>query len=533
MQRSDWRTLLTLAAALILPLVLFMALQGAFTMKAERASIEQDAAARAREINAQIDGQLWSDRSALEVLTSSQFLTAHDWRGAYDRIGRVAADRPRWKTVILTDVRAGRELFETRTPLGASRLPRPSVAAYLAGGKAVARIDGVDAAGPTPDCPCVTVHVPVLEKGVLAYVLSAEIGTEDFQAILKSHAPAAGVSAIVDREGRFIARSLDYPAKVGKPATAYVRQAIAGSRAGLYRGVTYEGLRNFTAYDTSALSGWSTHIAISADRLSAPLTGAWLLNALSALAVLALAGALLWFALRRLAEQRRELEHRVQSQKLAAIGQLASGVAHDFNNLLMVISGSLDRIARQSDHPDLQSPLRNARDATDRGSALTRQLLDFARAGPVDLGVVDLKALLDTISGLLVQTLGSTITLEVDIDPAAARVTSNAGQLELALLNLAVNARDAMPDGGTLAIATRPARVPGCIELTVRDTGQGMPETILERAMEPFFTTKPVGKGTGLGLAQVFGIVSQSGGSMIIDSAEGVGTTITMTLPVG
>ncbi|MDQ0462531.1 signal transduction histidine kinase [Caulobacter ginsengisoli] len=530
MPRSDWRTFLTLAAALVLPLVLFVALQGAFAMQAQRRSIEQDAAGRAREINAQVDGQLWSDRSALEVLSSSQFLIARDWPGAYDRISRVVAARPRWKNVILTDTATGREIFETRSALGKNRPARPSVRAYLAGGGAKAQIDGVGDMT-SPGCPCVTLHVPVLEKGVLTYVLSVEMGTEDFQAILKSHAPETGVSAIVDTKGRFLARTLNYRGKAGKPATIYVRRAIATARDGSYRGVTYEGLKSVTTFDTSELSGWSTHIATSAARLSAPLRGAWLLNGVSTLAVLILAAALAWFTLRRLAEQSRELKRQEQSQRLAAIGQLASGVAHDFNNLLMVITGSLQLIGKRTDDPALVRPLKNAQDAADRGAALTRQLLDFARAGPVDLESVDLAALLPSLSGLLGQTLGPAITLVIDIDPAAATVTSNAAQLELALINLAVNARDAMPDGGTLTIAARPARQPGGIDLTVRDTGQGMPPAVAERAMEPFFTTKGVGKGTGLGLAQVFGIVSRSGGSVSIDSTEGVGTTITMTLP--
>jgi signal transduction histidine kinase len=530
MPRSEWRALLTLAAAIVLPLAVFIALQGAFTLRQQRLAIEEDAAARARQIDAETDGLLWADRSALEVLATSNAIRSHDWAGAYARLKGVTDARPRWQNVVLTDARTGRELFETRAALPQAERPaRPAIARYLASKPTTPVIAGIGGAG--PGCPCVTIHAPVLEDGRLAYVLTVELGTADFQAILMSHSGDAGVSAIVDRDGLFIARTVDSRARLGKPATRYVRDAIAARRGGLYRGVTFEGMKNFTSFETSDLSGWSAHIAMDASRLSAPMTAAWLLTGLSALLVLALAAGLGWFALRQVAEQRREMEAKAQSQKLAAIGQLASGVAHDFNNLLQVISGSLDLIGRRCAEETIASPLKNAKDAAERGATLTRQLLDFARAQPADMGPVDLDHLLRRISGLLAQTLGPGVTLEIKVEPTAAHVVSNAGQLELALLNLAVNARDAMPDGGTLTIETAPAKAAGRVTLAVRDTGEGMPPDVLERALEPFFTTKPTGKGTGLGLAQVFGIVSHSGGTVDLESVEGLGTVVTLTLP--
>ena len=530
MPRSEWRALLALAAAIVLPLVVFIALQGAFTLRQQRLAIEQDAASRARQIDAEADGLIWADRSALEVLATSNAIRDHDWARAYGRLKGVTDIRPRWQNVVLTDASAGRELFETRAPFPQAQRPaRPAIARYLASKPTAPVIAGIG--GDTPGCPCVTIHAPVLEDGKLAYVLTVELSPDDFQAILMSHAADAGVSAIVDRDGKFIARTVDYRARLGKPATIYVRNAIAGGDHGLYQGVTYEGLKNFTSFETSDLSGWSAHIAINASRLSAPMTAAWLLTGFSALLVLALAGGLGWFALRQVAEQRREMEAKARSQKLAAIGQLASGVAHDFNNLLQVITGSLDLIGRRCAEETIATPLKNAKDAAERGAMLTRQLLDFARAQPADMGPVDLDHLLRRISGLLAQTLGEHIALEIKVDPTATLVVSNAGQLELAVLNLAVNARDAMPDGGTLTIETAPARTPGRIALTVRDTGVGMPPEVLERALEPFFTTKDTGKGTGLGLAQVFGIVSHSGGTVDLESVEGGGTVVTLTLP--
>ena len=244
-----------------------------------------------------------------------------------------------------------------------------------------------------------------------------------------------------------------------------------------------------------------------------------------------------------LARIRRELaEARHQAQKMDAIGQLTGGVAHDFNNLLMAISGGLGIAIRRTQDEGLLRALRNAAITADRGAALTKQLLAFARRTPLTVRPVDANAIIARMSELLHRTLGRQITvvsrLAGDLNPALADET----QLELALLNLAVNARDAMPGGGELSIVTEnspPARCPPNLEpgdyvsITITDTGHGMPADVLERAFEPFFTTKPVGKGTGLGLSQVFGVVKSFGGGVHIESAPGKGTLVSLCLCAG
>jgi signal transduction histidine kinase len=237
------------------------------------------------------------------------------------------------------------------------------------------------------------------------------------------------------------------------------------------------------------------------------------------------------FGFRQFQLRRREEARSAQSQKLAAVGQLASGIAHDFNNLLMVTGESLRRIADKSTDPALRRPIENAQAATARGEALIAQLMAFTRSQPLDIGKVDLAELIESFRALLQQSVGKAVSLVVEIAPEARLVVSNAGQLEMALVNLAVNARDAMPQGGVLTLRAHIGRAhPGCVDLDVIDTGEGMPKDVIDRAMEPFFTTKPLGKGTGLGLAQVFGVISQSGGSVEIHSELGVGTTITLRL---
>ena len=225
----------------------------------------------------------------------------------------------------------------------------------------------------------------------------------------------------------------------------------------------------------------------------------------------------------------------VQSQKLQALGELTGGIAHDFNNLMTVIAGSADFLLRKSDLPDSKRRqyLEAIAETADRATTLTNHLLAFGRRQPIKPEVVDLNVRIDAIADMLSRTLGSGVRIELDLQPAAGRVEVDVAQLETAILNAAVNARDAMPEGGRLTLSTRALHENGreFIALAIRDTGTGMPKEVIERAFEPFFTTKEVGKGTGLGLSQIHGFAAQAGGRAEISSEEGHGTTITFVLP--
>ncbi|MCC6827551.1 MAG: PAS domain S-box protein [Novosphingobium sp.] len=236
-------------------------------------------------------------------------------------------------------------------------------------------------------------------------------------------------------------------------------------------------------------------------------------------------------------EQAREA--LFQSQKMEAIGQLTGGVAHDFNNLLCAIIGSIDLAERRgAAGGDIAGYLHNARQAAERGATLTQRMLAFARKQDLDLRAVDLAAMIPGSVELLRSTIGASVDIDMRIAPALPPVRADAAQLELALLNLAVNARDAMGDGGRIAISAHVAA--GCgdlaardyVVLTVRDEGEGMDGDTLRRAAEPFFTTKGVGKGTGLGLSMVQGMAEQCGGRLVLRSAPGTGTTAELWLPV-
>ncbi len=257
--------------------------------------------------------------------------------------------------------------------------------------------------------------------------------------------------------------------------------------------------------------------------------------------------ALSLYALRRAERYQDEVVRREaaeealkQGQRLEALGQLTGGVAHDFNNLLMVIQGSAQRIKRTlAEDKRLTRSLQAIEEAVKRGSTLTRQLLSFSRRQPQDAVVVDLKFRLPQIQEMLQASLRGDIVVRTEIAPDLGRVKIDLNELELALLNLAVNARDAMPNGGQLIVEAQnidedraPPRLSSdCIAIAVQDSGCGIPNEILDRVFEPFFTTKEVGKGTGLGLSQVYGFAHQSGGAVTVDSAQGRGTRVTIYLP--
>lgn len=229
---------------------------------------------------------------------------------------------------------------------------------------------------------------------------------------------------------------------------------------------------------------------------------------------------------KREAQKALEVAHEelLQSRKMEALGQLAGGIAHDFNNLLMAISGSLELLQRRlPNDPQITRLIDNALQGAQRGSALTGRLLAFARRQPLEPRLVDLPSLVEGLRDLMQLSLGSDIQIEVSASPAMPPVMVDAAQLELALLNVATNARDAMPDGGRLTIRISQEEAPSARDtdrtlarrvcLAISDTGEGMDEETLARAADPFFTTKGPGKGTGLGLSVVHGLLEESGGA--------------------
>jgi len=525
--------------AAMLPTLVFVSVGIFLFLRAERVRVESESLARSEVVMTLIDSSLQGDAAALSVFGSSIYLDTRDWAEFYPRIQRAAKANDHWKTIVLYDAVAGEEILDLRHPLTA-----PRKTALVGGGDLAAlRAAAGPVAGsiqPQPDPMCFLFY-PVWRGGVLAYVFAVGIEPQHYQKILMTHTPPGTTSAVVDHTGRFIARTLRYEDRVGTPATAYVREAVQKTSSGFYRGVTYEGVRNYTAFFSSPWTGWSAHIAIASSLIDSPTSWSFVVAAVAGLGTALIGGMLVVLVLRDMSERRRSEEALRQSQKMEAVGQLTGGIAHDFNNLLTAIIGNLDLIrTRVTGQDRVQRLADNALEAARRGAKLTSQLLAFSRTQRMQVQPVDLERLVTGMSSLLAQSVGPSIELSIAIADNARVVSSDPNQLELAILNLAVNARDAMPQGGTLTISSkrsaasdaRRLQEDACVDLMVTDTGVGMTDDVRTRAMEPFYTTKPVGQGTGLGLSQVYGIVRESGGAIEIISAVDAGTTVRLTLPL-
>ncbi|HZV57592.1 MAG TPA: ATP-binding protein [Sphingobium sp.] len=344
--------------------------------------------------------------------------------------------------------------------------------------------------------------------------------------------PQIAAAGAYDGEGRLFA-GFALPGATLPPArTVFVSSPEEGRRA-ITVPVTQNGTRLGSVYLSAATEPWTSR--------TSRYVGIGLILLMAALLVAGLGSsyASATAANRRLQDEmeaRREAEEALrQAQKMEAMGQLTGGVAHDFNNLLMVASSGLELLERVQEPERRERVKQGIRQAIDRGAKLTQQLLTFARRSPVNPEVIDLGGRVAALRDMLDRSLREDIRVEIDMPDGLWPVEVDVAQLEVALLNIALNARDAMPEGGTIHIAARnqPGGTTGRDQLclTVRDEGAGMAPHLVVKAFEPFFTTKGVGRGTGLGLSQVYGFARSSGGTALIESEEGKGTTVTILLP--
>ncbi|MGU3468967.1 response regulator [Methylobacterium sp. C33D] len=333
-----------------------------------------------------------------------------------------------------------------------------------------------------------------------------------------------------DADGRFVRLNGRKAALLGHDVAASL-----GRREGDLLGPKAEAV---TAADAAAIRSG----AVAENLISDGPTGAEHWSHVTRVPIRDAGGAISHLAtIERDVTEQRTLEARLrQSDKMQALGTLAGGIAHDFNNLLTAILGSLELAGpKVADQPRVQRLIENARGAAERGASLTKRLLSFSRAHDLQARAVDVNTLIAGMSDLFGRSLGGLVTVRTDLADGLPAVQVDPDQLELAVLNLCINARDAMPDGGAITVATRRLAISGDPEIadgtylgiSVTDEGTGIPEEILRRVCEPFFTTKAVGQGTGLGLAMVFGLAQQSKGRLVIDSVVGRGTRVELALP--
>jgi two-component system, NtrC family, sensor kinase len=375
-------------------------------------------------------------------------------------------------------------------------------------------------------------------------------------------------ASLVRSDGSILVRYPALPSPYVLPRDSQFMQAIAirPDRGSFWSKGVSDGIKRFYGYQR--IEGYPLYVTFGIPAQG--VLASWRANLInySLFAVpasLALFG-MTWLAVRRIRRHaiaswrwqttarrlRREMNRQnqaeaelLQAQKVEALGQMTGGVAHDFNNLLTVLQGCLEILSGKQRNEQLQGRVDMALRTVERGERLTGQLLAFARRQPLARTTIDLNAQLRRMTQLLVRTVGSGIAIHTDLAPDLWLVDADATQLELAVINLAINAGDAMPGGGELGIRTfnrpvshesaleQPTKVGDFVGLEISDTGHGMPPEAVARAFEPFFTTKEAGKGTGLGLSMVYGFARQLGGFASIRSEIGRGTAVTLVLPRG
>ena len=498
-----------------MPAILLLAWALVLGLSRAQSSVENGALVRAETMRNAADNRLAIDLGALRTFATSSSLGTRDWDAARARAATVVGVNPGWKAVVVVRRSTGEVVMRTNPETE----PAPAVSGAAA----------FDVVRDGPACPCVVLRERI--ASLPDHDLVALVDPAMFQPAALAAADDGRVAALVDREGRFVARSLDYPARVGLPATQYVRGAVRKGGEGVYRGRTYEGLENYTAYVTSDISNWSAHVAVNRQLIDSPRFWLFIVLVGGSLLALMAAGGVLTYGLIDLSARRRAEAQMLRLQKSEAIGQFASGVAHDFNNLLMVIIGNLERIsADPKASRDIAGRADMALEAARRGSRLSTQLLGFARDGHAEAGAVDVVELLDDLSELIRQSVGAGVAVTIRADPHARMVLADQDQLELAMLNLALNARDAMKGQGALTVET--AARGKWVEIAVEDTGPGVDGSARERLFEPFFTTKPEGEGTGLGLAQVLDMATRAGGDVRLEETPHGGARFVIVLPV-
>ncbi|BAI98442.1 hypothetical protein Sj15T_35180 [Sphingobium sp. TA15] len=420
----------------------------------------------------------------------------------------------------------GKVVGQMATPLSAVLIAFLLLAAGLAAAIQLEQLGRVEKLRQT------TVQAQVLANGIAApLAFEDDVALQEYLNALKADPQIVAVAAY-DGKGAFVAGFARPPARLPRLA------AEAG------RDSPPSGLAVTVPVKQGGTQLGSVYLQSTMDSLSRRLTrylGIAVIVIAAAVLIVMLAAS--YSSLRRahqalqaeIASRQQAEEALRQSQKMEAMGQLTGGVAHDFNNLLMVASGGLDLMERTQDAARLEKLRAGIRQALDRGAKLTRQLLAFSRRTPLNPEVVDLRERIRGMDALLERSLGESIEVAMHLPADLWPVEVDASELEVAILNIALNARDAMRKSGAIVIegANRPGHggLPDRVQIAVTDNGEGIAPELLNKIFEPFYTTKAVGQGTGLGLSQVYGFARASGGEVLVDSIVDRGTTITLLLP--
>ena len=558
-----------------------------------RASAERDTLATTRALMQAVDAALLGAQSGLRVLAASPSLRSGDLAAFHEAAREVLPGLP-GNGIVLADP-AGQLLVSTIVPYG-QPLPRTGAPDLVRAVFESARPAISDFyIGATSRQPQVAVGVPVFRDGKVAYALVMGLLPAHVAGILeRQKIPEGWIVAILDSRGTIVARTKNPELFIGQKGTPEFQRQTSSGQEGIYETPTLEGVAVVGGFHRSSVTGWMIAFGVPKSVFTTDLQRELTIDIATAVLVLLLGAVLaasisgrigrsiramttpalalgsskkidvprveirevneLGQALTKASQlikqrerERDEAEHQRaqieeslrQSQKLEALGQMAATMAHDFGNLLTPILGNLDMLEKRIDDPRSRLRISNALAGAKRGEQLVRSLMAFARREPLAMMMIDVNQAIRAMEGMLEQSRGAMGKLIFNLAPEAWPTRTDASQLEMAILNLVVNARDAMTAEGTVRISTMNTTLHGehdnltgdYVAVAVSDTGSGMPPEILAVAFEPLFTTKGPGKGTGLGLASVYGFAKQCGGVAVIESEFRKGTTATIYLP--
>ncbi|MET0962251.1 MAG: cache domain-containing protein [Noviherbaspirillum sp.] len=591
--------LLYLILSILLPAFLAASLAVWFVYKEQQRAQEKGMAEAARALALLVDNELENTEGILRTLANSPALQRDDFRTFYDYARSMAP--PSTSTIVITDM-SGRQLLNTRLPFGAD-LPKGNsnlmeLLPRYAPGKAVISDLFFAPAGKRYDF---AIQIPVMRDGQARYYLAMGMAAEMLHPLfLQQELPAGWFASVVDRKGVVVTRSQDAESYVGQTANEpLLKRILAGEKSGIRYGTSLDGRQTVGFFSRAPNSEWTVTVNIPAEEMRLPaIRAAAFLGAIMLVFMSAAVITARWYAKKtaepierlrlaaenlgrgqpisvtpsglmetdsvayalvdagsRLQRSKADLESQVatavaaaeraqrallQGQKLEALGRLTAGIAHDFNNVLQTLSTAMQLINRTADPARVQALVETCNRAIDRATVLTGQMRAFGKVQDARLETIHPGKAIGIAMPLLKSALPDNLDLEVRTAEALWPVTVDPLQLELALLNIVINARDAMPDGGTVAMdlqnevfdAPRCGLDPGeYVHIAISDRGTGMSADVLSRALEPFFTTKAVDKGTGLGLPQAYGFATQAQGTLVLHSAEGTGTTVSIYLP--
>jgi signal transduction histidine kinase len=591
-------SLIILAVAVLLPTVIGAALGVGYIYTEQRQAYRTSIQEMSRAMGLVLDREFARIETLLNALATSPALAQGDLETFHAQALKLA---PTMDKAIILQGTTGETLMNTRRPFGTSTLP-PLVSLNNVReryGPDASIVSDVFLS-PVAKEPSFAVQIPVKQHGVTVYYLTLSAFAERLQPLVKElNLPPGWFGTILDRDGVIAARTHEHERFVGQPVSAETRALMQQNEEEFFDITTLHGIKATAFVSRSWRSGWTFLVGVPREQLQQATAHATLImgGIAGLMLALAVAGAFVFgrrisqpiealrLATARLREgepvavrhsgileidavnremvrtseeiraTRAELEHRVadavanaersqrallQSQKLEALGRLTGGIAHDFNNVLQTLTAGLQIAHMSAVQPHVKHSIETCERAVERAAELVRQLMAFGRVQEAHMATVHFPQKVEEIIPMLKGGLRGDIELRLEVQDGTWPATIDPLQFELALLNLAINARDAMAGSGSLAIKIENRSFgsplddlpPGdYVQVSVIDSGEGMSPEVLAKARDPFFTTKEVGKGSGLGLAQAYGFARQAGGTLTIESVPGEGTAITLLLP--